>query len=278
MKLIKARRAITKATMAISKKSPLILTVVGIAGVGATAYFAYKSAKKVEVIVESIEAAREEGIEIDRLEVVKDIAGAIALPVLTGLASITAIAFSYRIQNVRIGGLASAVAAIASEHKQLQDKIKVKYGEEEYNNLITHSKFEKTTMIDDQGVAQDVIAEELTTEDDDMMYGRWFHKSSKFAADRNKEALDYNKRVIMTTVDSMDLKLFRNGFLVMNDLLDALGFERTAGGAVMGWGVGEFTADYRVVQVLQADGQYEPRIFVKWTQPKSIYDAIEYKA
>ena len=57
MKLIKARRAITKATMAISKKSPLILTVVGIAGVGATAYFAYKSAKKVEVIVESIEAA-----------------------------------------------------------------------------------------------------------------------------------------------------------------------------------------------------------------------------
>ena len=46
---------------ALSKNSPTIFTGLGIVGLGATAYFAYKSRDGVEEIVEGIEEAREAG-------------------------------------------------------------------------------------------------------------------------------------------------------------------------------------------------------------------------
>ena len=42
----------------VAKNSPVLLTVGGVVGLGATAYFSYKSAKKVETIVENIEDKR----------------------------------------------------------------------------------------------------------------------------------------------------------------------------------------------------------------------------
>ena len=51
----------------LTKNSPAIFTGIGIVGLGATAYFAYKSRDGVNKIVEDIEEARELELEIDPL-------------------------------------------------------------------------------------------------------------------------------------------------------------------------------------------------------------------
>ena len=271
--MVKITRGLKSAGRTISKHSPLLLTLTGIAGVGVTAYFAYKSAKKVEVIVEEIEADREAGIEVDRVEVAKDVAGAIALPVLTGLVSIAAIGFSYRIQNVRIGGLASALTAMAAEHKMVQDKIRTRYGDDAFNKLMMPTHLEKHTEEMPDGEEVEVFVDSLDESEDSFIYGRWFHNSSEWVADDKF----YNERYVISKIEDLENKLFRNGFLTMNEAFDILGFDRTLAGGVMGWGVGEFQCDYNVTDVLNAAGYYEPRIFIRWNAPKAIHSTIEYR-
>ena len=121
----------------VSKNSPAIFTGLGIVGLGATAYFAYKSRDGVEEIVEGVEEAREAGHDINRFEVVKDLAGVLALPVATGILSGACIITAHRIQNQRIGVLSSALLAQQAKNLYFENKYKEEHGEEEYEKFIT---------------------------------------------------------------------------------------------------------------------------------------------
>lgn len=265
-------KVLNQITTTVGKHSPLLLTIGGVVGLGATAVFSYKAAKKVEVIVERVEEVRANDGEVQRVEVVKDIVGAVALPVVTGVASIAAITLSYHIQNNRIVNLAAALATANAEHAYYRAKYKKEHGEEAYDTFTTPYREEETTYTEEDGTEGKVITgirDELPG-----LHGQWFDKSSEYARDDHH----YNMTFIRSVDDSMTLKLFGSGWIRMNEVLDMLGFERTKSGELLGWTTScGFHLDPTVTYCKNPEtGELEPQIYVKWSTPQYVYDQADY--
>lgn len=303
---------VSKAAKGIAKHSPLILTVSGVVGLGATAVFAYKSAKKVEVIVDDMEERREmeeralqeraefeskkkdmtpeerisaeelvfavedeaDANRVDRMTVAKDIIGAVALPVTTGLLSVGAITMSYYILNNRVLGLAAALSTAAAERKYYTSKYKDTYGEEEYQKFMTRVEEETVKYTDEDGKEKEVKKAKVK-QDIPSLHGEWFDKSTEYARDDH----EYNMAFIQSVKESLELRMFRKGYLMMNEVYDALGLPRTKPGALIGWSTGTGFDLYPEVTncVNTVTGEMTPQIYIKWTSPIYIYDNVEFE-
>ena len=304
MKALGLGKTLAKVGRVINKNAPIILTVAGVAGVGATAIFAYKSKDKVEAVVEKMEESQQKAKDISDLndvlnstekrlsdeeyettkeqidkltaeytpysnfEIARDIAGAVALPVFTGVASVTAIALSYYIQNNRIVNLAAALATSTAENAYFRKQYKEKYGQEQYDEFISTHKEE--VMVEGAKKEKEVnVANDLSRSTTEA----WFRESAYFASDD----YDYNMSYITSKLDAMDLRLFQRGFLTLNEVYDALGLEPTKQGALLGWSTGDFSWDVRPVNVLDREtNTVMPEPLIKWTIPTYIYDKVDY--
>lgn len=301
---MKIKSLFAKTTKVIAKNAPLGLTVAGVLGLGATAYLSFKSAKRFEEITTDLEDKREseayqadirevvtaEGVDslneeerdywdenkdvdftVKRSVIIRNVAGAFAAPVITGTVSICAITLSYMMMNNRVKGLASALATASAESYYYHKKYENQYGEEEAKRFYT-----PTTETDESTRDEDNKQVKVVTKDKGAgdLYGEWFDKSDNYVADDHT----YNKAFITSVEEKMANKLFRNGYLVLNDLKDALGFERDRSGAVVGWTAGDtWLLDVKTVMVANEEtGEREPQIYIHWPAPKYIYDNIEY--
>lgn len=299
-------KTLTKVNHVVGKHSPLILTVAGITGLGATAVFSYKAAKKVEVIVEDIEDARdaeqlindkllklentdpldasypelageikyfqEQYPPLDRMEVAKRLTAALALPVATGILSISAIALSYKIQNNRIVGLATALATSTAEQAFFKAKYRQEHGEEEANRFYAPTEVKERVITQDgkESTVIEDIRKELPS-----VHGVWYDKSTEYARDDHA----YNMQYIRSTAESLNLKLFATGWLRMNEVFDALGLERTRAGELLGWSTGEsFDLHTQITHCRDEEtGELLPQIYITWPEAKYIYDDVNYK-
>lgn len=307
MKLDGIRKNIKLGTLQVKKNSPLIFTALGVVGIGATAYLAYKSAKKIEVITDDLEERRTTQQQLDalteelqdiikqnkgvrstmeeevrdqidelsrsfrpikRAEVARDVAGAIAAPVLTAGLSVCAITLSYYIMNKRIAGLAAGLAGMAAKNARFEKKYRKDYGDEAWDKF--DSPEEEVESTNDKGKKVKYVKKQ---ERDDIE-GRWFDQSSEYLADDHI----YNKRFISSIGEKMQDKLFRNGYLVLNDVLDSLGFDRTRAGAIVGWtSADNFDLVTRSITVTDpVTGELKPELYVSWGSCKYIYDSIQY--
>lgn len=281
-----------KAAHGVSKNSPLILTSLGVVGLVATSYLTYKSASRVREITNDLESKRiiesrinelqekeepedEEAEElevlsknfegINRFEVLKDLAGALALPVSTGLASVGLIALGYNILNGRLTKVATALASTVAERVYFERKYEDKYGKEEADQFFVH---EEEYPNDDSTELEDDEPKKVQSTVPDL-YGRWFKNSTEYASDDPS----YNATYIDNVAERLQNKLFANGYLVLNEVLETLGFPREKVGGIVGWTTGD-NFDLSTTVVRTEDGKSE--IFVKWTTPSYIYDDIDY--
>lgn len=304
---MKVGQFINKAAHTVGKNSPLILTVAGVIGLGSTAVLAYKASKKVEVITERIEESREQEEKIAHLElldqmdaldaqgqyeldearaeyqpvsrpeVVKDIAGAVALPVVVGLLSVASIALSYHVLTNRNNMLATALGAAVAEHHYYKSRVQEMVTEEQYRELETPVRREEGDFKDADGKK---IKEPVFSQvDHRSMTGEWFDQSSEHTVDDHS----YNLMFIKAAADKLDSKMFRKGYLRMNEVFDELGFARTRLGESMGWTKGmdnTFELETTVTNVLVSDQGEEfvrPEIYINWPTPKPIYNEVDYE-
>lgn len=303
----KVTRGFKKAEKVAVKHSPLALTVTGVLGLGGTAYLAFKSAKKVEAItdeleerqrtaermddiIEEIQAAKEEDPNavdldhlhdirneledleynfkpVDRRETIYRLGKAVAAPVATGVLSVCAIALSYYIQNNRILNLAASLATATAENAFFEKKYRETYGDDKYEEFVTPTEEEE---IEKDGKSKKVHVKSKVNPN-----GRWFSESQEYASDDHA----YNRQFIQTVEDRMQDKLFRNGYLVLNDVLDQLGLERSRAGALIGWSVEN---DFKLSQIVTnvtdpKTGEMNPQIFITWPKPRYIYDDVSYE-
>lgn len=295
----KIMNSLHNAGMTVSKHSPLLLTIGGVVGLGATAWYTYKASKKVEVIVDNLEEARqieedrdrildipeeartlveEDLLEeymlaepVNRFEVARDIAGAIALPVTLGLASIGCITLSYYILNNRNNMLAAALGTAMAEHAYYRNRVREEYGEERERELHTPQRPVKR-KVKVNGKDKEVEANER--EYPRTIHGEWFDKSSEYTIDDHS----YNLAFIKSVEAKLDLRLFQRGHLLLNEVYDALGFERTRAGATLGWTTGSgFALETSVTNAWSNETDFvEPQIYVTWTAPKNVYDKVDY--
>lgn len=296
----KITQTFTSIGRTLGKNAPIILTIGGVVGLGATAVFSYKAAKKVEVIVEGIESSRmyveelelleaapnrtekeEKYLEdlrltvvpVDRFEVAKNLAGAVALPVATGVGSIAMIILSYQIQNNRIVNLAAALATASAERVFYNNKFKKEYGEAEYERFHTPTERTMNNVTNAKGVEE--VIETTTKADVPSIHGEWFDKSSEYAKDDH----DYNLSFIRNAESGLQLRMFRKGFLLQNEVNEALGLPRTRAGALLGWSTATgFDIFPQTTNCFnKVTGELDPQIYVKWTTPTYIYETVEYE-
>lgn len=285
----------------VAKNSPLLLSIGGVVGLGVTAYLAYKSAGKVAKITDDLEQRRETedtiiamqnepnldqaGQEtlndlqenftpIKRTEVVRNIAGAVAAPVLVGSLSICSIALSYYILNNRVLNLAASLATATAQNAYFEKKFKKDYGDEEFNKFARPEHSEDITTVDEKG--KDKVQHVKVQDRDQWLTGQWFDQSSEYASDDHA----YNLQFIESQESLLQAKLFRDGFLMLNQVRDALGFDRTRDGALVGWTSADiFNLSKRVTQaVTPTTGELKPQIYVGWSKPRYIYDDVDYEA
>lgn len=259
-----------KTGFALKKHSPAIFTGVGIVGLGVTAVLAYKSRNKVEAVVEKIEEARENGEEVNKLEVAKGLADALYKPVLAGAASVTCILLAQKIQNNRIKTLLGVVAVEQARNIYFEKKYRKQHGDEEYNKFITPTDEIEHVEIDKKG--KEKITVETVKAEVDKSIGQWYSDSSEYTSDDHQ----YNKLFIGDVNEKMKLLLFQRGTLLLNEVLDALGFERIRNGALLGWTtMDNFEIEMLIQDIGDESVETKEQIWVTWTTPRYVYNEID---
>lgn len=257
-------------TLGVKKHSPLILVCSGLVGFGVTTYLAVKAKPKVELIVEDVEAKQADGQEINNVEVGQRILKAVALPLATGVLSASAIVWSYSIQYRRIMVLSGVLASTQAAKSALEDSVKAKFGEAAYQEMLTT---EEVTVTEVDGDGNEVKTKVNVRKELNSTIGEWFDQSSNYTRDDH----GYNMAVIDDVAQTLDLKLFSKGYLLLNDVRKHFGFEPTKTGALVGWmSNGPLFDVEKIVYNEKREDGIHPEIFVKWTEPKYIYDQINY--
>lgn len=268
----KFKQLVNKVVMKTKKNSPAILTGLGVVGLGATAYLAYKSRTKVEAVVVEIEETRNSGEEVNKVEVVRDIVEAVYLPVVVGAVSVTAIVWSYKIQNNRISVLASSLAVQQLQNHVFEQKYRKEHGDDAYRKFITPTDTETTESIDGKGKTKLTINQ--VKKETDRSIGQWYDESLEYVRDDH----GYNVAMIDSVTEKLELILFQRGTLLLNEVREALGFERIRNGALLGWTAGDSFNVEKVVTVMMddEDEQMKEQIWVTWARPRYIYEEVEY--
>lgn len=272
-KLDKVKGLASNVGRKINKHSPTILTTAGVVGLGATAYFSYKSRDQVEAVVEKIEDQRANDIEPNKMEIARDLTQALALPISTGLLSVGLIFTSHQIQRNRIRVLAGVVASSAAENLYYRSKYRDEYGEDAYNDFYT-TKEEEVQFTNEKGEEETKVAK-VKDDISNGLNGMWFDKSEEYAQDDNA----YNKTYVQSVIEKLELIYFQRGFLLMNEALQEFGFEPTRQGAILGWSQSQISPNFEVIQhkIFNEDtGFEEPQLYVRWNMPASEYDTFDY--
>lgn len=266
------KQTLAKVGNKVSKHSPFILTTLGVVGLGATAYLAYRSRHKVEEIVNGIEEARELEEEVNKLQVAKDLAEALYIPIAVGSASVVCILMSYRIQNNRIATLVTALAAQQAHGLYLENKFRKKYGDAEYAKFMTPTD-EMEVEVEGKNGKTKLVVQEVKKEID-YSIGQWYDESSEYASDDHS----YNVAMIDSVSDRLHTILFQRGHILLNEVREALGFQRIRAGALLGWSIQDNFNIEKVVTTLGDEnmGELKEQIWVTWTRPRYVYDNVEF--
>lgn len=257
-----------------STHAPLVLSIGGVIGVAGTAYLAYKSAKKVEDIVENIEEYTEEhGVAPSRYEVVRDLAGAVALPATVGLLSIGAIVLSYKIQDGRISALSGALTGVLAERTFYKEKYVQQHGEEEAKKFYSPVTDKAVKIEDEDGEEREIKSTTINRELDEV-HGIWFDSNSELYTD---DAF-VNQKEVYSIIEQLDSQFFQKGEVTMNQLRDAFGFQETELGALLKWtdftGFGLEAVEHDIYN--ERTGEHEALIYLTWKSPKHAYSGFSF--
>lgn len=266
------KQTVSKLGMTVKKNSPAIFTGLGIAGLGGTAYLAYKSKDKVEEVVEAIEYNRSKELPIDKVEVAKGLAEALYQPVLMGTASVTCILLAQKIQNNRIKTLIGVVAVEQARNIYFESKYKKENGEEAYAKFIVPTDEVETVEVNSKG--KEKITVQQVKKDIDQTIGQWYDESSEYVSDDHT----YNVSYIDSVNERLQTLLFQRGTLLLNEVRESLGFERIRAGALLGWTSSDSFSIEKVITMLGEEELGEPKeqIWTSWSRPRYIYDDMEF--
>ena len=276
-------RTFHKVGFKLKKHSPEILVITGVIGVVTSAVLACKATTKVSTIVEKakmdinnihdVVADAEAGIipaeeytpEDQKkdltivyvktgVEFVKLYAPAVTL----GALSIAAILTSNNILRKRNMALAAAYATTEKMFKDYRGRVIDRFGKEidrELRYNIKAREIEETIVAED---GSEVTEKKIVKVIEGPIYDeftRIFDESSRCFVKNNER----NKYFILQVENWANIKLREQGYLFMNDVFEALGFDKTPGGQVVGWvfdeknPIGENRVDFGIFDDMYVD-------------------------
>lgn len=266
-------RAFSKATKVVVAKSPLVLTVAGVVGLTATAVLAYKAAPKIEAVLDHAEQKEQGETPMSKREIVFELGKAVALPAVVGAASVCAVSLSYFIMNNRVKNLSSALSTVVAEAAYYRQKYVKENGEEKAKEFFTPTHEEKVMVKGKNGKEKEEVHQ--VTDKIDSIWGAWFTDSSEYCKDDH----GYNLAYIAAKEEIIQNKLFRNGYVVLNDIFDNLGLPRTRMGNTLGFSTEDtFTLEAKTVWEWDDEMQQDiQKIWLSWGTPREVTELIDFE-
>lgn len=291
--------SITKATSKVAQRgllqlrkyAPDILIATGIVGVVAGGVLAAKATLKLEDVVdeaqEQIQEAKDryenqDGVETeeerDRAVRKAYFHGTIAIvklygpSVALGTAGLVAIVSSHAILKTRNAGLLAAYNALAATYSAYRARVVEAYGEDKDRDFHLGLKNEKIVN-EETGKTEKI---KLAGDPNEYsQYARIFDESNP---NWTKQA-DQNLFFLRANQNYLNDILLARGHVFLNEMYDALGFERTQAGAVVGWLVdreGDNFVDFGIYEVRNSNfvNGYERSIIIDPNVNGVIFDKI----
>lgn len=250
-------RAIHKFGFQIKKHSPEILLVAGVVGTVASAVMACKATIKAKEIVdkskediaiihdcmanetlkENGEYSDEQGkkdLTIAYTNTAVDLAKMYGPSVILGTLSIASILTSNNILRGRNVALAAAYATVDKSYKEYRGRVREKYGEEADKELTFDIKAKEVekTVVDEKGKEKKVKETVLDSNSNaHSPYAKVFDELN----DNWENDSEYNTMFLRKTERWANDYLKSHGYLFLNDVYKALGFQPTRAGQVVGW-------------------------------------------
>lgn len=254
------------------KYAPEILGVTGITLGGVTSYLAYKKRKDVEEILDMVEEAKEEDIEVPGMVVGVDIAKTMAPVFVTGMTALVCLYSSYKIQHNRIVGLTGALSIVTGQLNSFREKYKQIHGVKKAQEFFAPVEKKEITELDSKGKEKQVIKDVKISSN--WMDGIWWNASEQSVSDDN----DYNKQMIDTITSGLVLENF-NRALTVNKVLAAYDCELVRGGGDYGWLAQDFTVDVTVVNFYdEVKEEYTKDFYIHWPIPTYLLTSAEAKS
>lgn len=252
----KTSRAFGKAKFQLKNHSPEILVVAGVVGVITSAVLACRATTKLNTVLEKskaeVEKIHEEANDPVNAEefTKKDEAKALTVvyaqtglqlaklyapAVVLGALSITSILASNNILRKRNLALAAAYATVDKGFKEYRDRVVERFGknvDRELRYNLKPTEIEETVIDEKTGKEKKVKKTiDLIGFDEPSGYAVFFDEHSRYW---EKDA-NYNRMFVLSRQQWANDTLRANGHLFLNEVLEALGLDKTPEGQIVGW-------------------------------------------
>lgn len=246
MKLGIITRVFGKAALVAKKKAPELLLGTGVVTGVASTVMACKATLKADKVLdehkENMEKIREAAEECPEEYTAKDRRKDTAIAyaktvgnfiklyspaIILGAVSITCFLSSYGIMKKRNVALTLAYGELMNKFSDYRDKVKAKYGEDADREIIFGDAKEKIVETDEEGNVTKVE----NSGEPCSQYARFFDSSCP----NWEKSPEYNITFLTQQQAYFNDRLRARGHVFLNEVYDALGFDRTPAGAVVGW-------------------------------------------
>jgi hypothetical protein len=180
-----------------------------------------------------------------------------------GVASIWALTGSHVMLTRRNAAVMASYAALDKSYRAYRDKVIEKYGSDQ-DEEFRYGEFDKELVQTKDGP---VTLKTFRVAPGHSEYARIFDESCP-AWNSNSE---YNRIFLEAQRSYFQNMLNARGHVFLNEVYDALGFERTGAGAVVGWlrGAGDSFVDFGL---FSQDQSPQLRLFVNGGEPSVLLD------
>ena len=260
-------RTFNRAGLKLKKHSPEILVATGIVTGISAAVMACKATTKASTIIEESKLAIDKIHETDEKlkagEVVKyetangtvveykpedvkqdltitytqtglKLAKTYAPAIAMGALSITCILAGHNIMKKRNAGLAAAYVALDTSFKEYRGRVIERFGKELDRELKFNIKAQEVeeTVVNEDGTEQTITKTVNVVDPNQFSEYARIWDDGNIGWDKNPE---YNRMFLARQQSYLNDKLRTKGHLFLNEVYDALGFNRTKAGNVVGW-------------------------------------------
>lgn len=248
-------RTFYKVGFQLKKHSPAILVTAGVVGVVASTVMACKATTKLDETldidrkdIEDIHEDAKAGILTEK-EAKKELVTAYvkaggkvvklyAPAVAVGTLSIGSIIASHGIMSKRNAAISAAYAVVNTGFKDYRKRVKERFGERvdyELKNNITQEEI-KVVETDEKGNTKEVNKKvDVVNVSQNYEYSDYARCFAKGFTEHWVDSAEYNLMFLKSIQAWANDKLKLQGYLFLNDVYEALGFEKTAAGQVIGW-------------------------------------------
>lgn len=241
---VKVTRAAATAVLRTKQNSPVILFATGLVGFGATVVTASKATLRVEGILDEADKTRatidtalaspkynEDDKKHDLWVVKKDVTLALAknyaLPIALGVGTVFCFTQAHRIQARRIAGLSAALHIVQAAFEQYRERVREELGDEKDRQFYYGVEKEEISIPTADGTKKKTVKNAAGLSG----YARYFDESN---VNWQRDPMA-NETFLRAQQEYANRKLNAHGYIFLNDIYEALGYERTTAGQLVGW-------------------------------------------